>query len=86
MTGEVVGLRGSFTPTIGKEPDAKLIEEIEHLLEAVKAGEVVGLAGVFLNKDKVVSYAYSGVIAGYGVLGGLDCLKARLIREVLANE
>lgn len=85
MTAEVVGLRGTFQP-IAAEPDTRLIEEMERLLEAVKSGEVVGVAGVFLNKDKVVSYSYSGVIAGYGVLGGIDCLKQRLLREVLATE
>lgn len=86
MTAEVVGLRGTFQPVVTAEPDKRLIEEMERLLEAVKSGEVVGVAGVFLNKDKVVSYSYSGVIAGYGVLGGIDCLKQRLLREVLATE
>lgn len=86
MTAEVVGLRGTFQPVVTSEPDKRLIEEMERLLEAVRSGEVVGVAGVFLNKDKVVSYSYSGVIAGYGVLGGVDCLKQRLLREVLATE
>jgi hypothetical protein len=85
MSGEVIGLRGVFQP-VAAEPDQNLIEEIERLLEAVRAGEIVGMAGVFLNKDKVVSYSYSGLVAGYGILGGLDCLKQRLTREVLANE
>lgn len=85
MTADVVGLRGIFQP-VDSEPDEKLIEEVERLLEAVRSGEIVGMAAVFLNKDKVVSYSYSGLVAGYGMLGGLDCLKQRLTREVLANE
>ena len=82
---EVIGLRGAFYADTSK-PDPKLVEELERLLEAARAGEMIGMAGVFVNKDKVVSYSYAGIVAGYGMLGGIDCMKERLVREVLAQE
>jgi hypothetical protein len=86
MSAEVVSLHGAPVTAAEANPDKRLVEELERLLEAARAGELVGIAGVFLNKDRIVSYSYSGIVAGYGVLGGLDCLKQRLVREVLAQE
>ncbi len=86
MSAEVVSLHGAPVAAPDLKPDDQLVGELERLLEAARAGELVGMAGVYLNKDKVVSYAYSGLIAGYGVLGGLDCLKTRLVRDLLSRE
>lgn len=84
MSNNVVSLRGSFAATPA-EPNRALIDELERLLEAARAGEIVGMAGCYVHKDKVVSYSYAGAVASYGMLGGLDCVKERLLRIALAR-
>ncbi len=85
MSENVVGLRGHFQlPSI--EPNATVIEELERLLEAARAGEILGLAGAYVHRDKVVSYSYAGAVASYGMLGGLDCVKERLLNIAMARE
>ena len=66
----VISLRGHFTP-LSAEPNSTVVEELERLLEAARAGEIVGLAGTYIHRDKVVSYSYAGAVASYGMLGGL---------------
>lgn len=85
MSDNVVSLRGKFTPP-DAEPNATVIEELERLLKAAKAGEIRGLAGAYVHKDKVVSYSYAGAVASYGMLGGLDCVKERLLRIATAQD
>ena len=68
MSENVISLRGHFTPP-SAEPNTTVIEELERLLEAAKAGEILGLAGAYIHKDKVVSYSYAGAVASYGMLG-----------------
>ncbi len=79
MSENVVSLRGSFQVEAA-EPNQTVVAELERLLEAARAGELVGLAGTYLHKDKSVAYSYAGGVAGYGMIGGLECLKARLTR------
>jgi len=84
MSENVVSLHGkTFAPP---EPaaNATLVEELERLLEAARAGEIVGLAGAYLHKDRVVTYSYAGVVGGFGLIGGLECAKERLLRIALA--
>ncbi|MEP9368996.1 hypothetical protein [Xanthobacter sp. VNH20] len=80
MSEKVISLRGAALPsTPTPSPNPTVVAELERLLEAARAGELVGLAGTFLHKDHNVTYAYAGSVGGYGMIGGLACLKARLV-------
>jgi len=68
------------------QPNATVIEELERLLEAARAGEIIGLAGSYVHRDKVVTYSFAGIVGSYGLIGGLDCVKERLIRIALAKD
>lgn len=85
MSENVVSFRGGFTLPQA-QPNHTLIEEIERLLEAARAGEIVGMAGTYMHRDKTVSYSYAGAVASFGMLGGLDCVKERLLRIALSKE
>jgi len=85
MSEKVVSLRGAH-PIQSAQPNMTVVEELERLLEAAKAGEIVGLAGTYVHKDKVVTYSYAGAVASYGMLGGLECVKERLLRIALSQE
>jgi hypothetical protein len=82
---EVVSLHGTYQPPI-VEPNATVVQELERLLEAARAGEIVGLAGSYMHKDKVVTYSYAGLVAGYSIVGGLSCLKERLMQIIMARD
>ena len=81
MSAEIVTLNGAV-PVM--EPEAKpnetLVQELERLLQAARAGQIVGMAGAYQHRDRIITYSYAGMIGGYAVLGGLDCLKERLVR------
>ncbi len=85
MSDKVVNIRGGFALP-SAQPNPTLIEELERLLDAARAGEIVGMAGTYVHRDKTVSYSYAGAIASYGMLGGLDCVKERLLRIALSKE
>ena len=85
MAAEVVSLNGAVALPDAK-PNETLVQELERLLEAARAGEIVGMAGAYQHKDRVITYSYAGHVGGYGLLGGLDCVKARLIRLALASD
>ncbi len=85
MSDNVISLRGQYAPP-SPEPNATVIEELERLLEAARAGEILGLAGAYVHRDKVISYSYAGAVASYGMLGGLDCVKERLLRIAIERE
>ena len=84
MAAEVVSLKGAVPVADGK-PIETVVRELERLLEAAKAGEVVGMAGAYQHKDRVVTYSYAGQVGGYSILGGLDCVKERLVRLILRD-
>jgi hypothetical protein len=85
MAAEVVSLNGAVALPDAK-PNETLVQELERLLEAARAGEIVGMAGAYQHKDRVITYSYAGHVGGYGLLGGLDCVKARLLRLALASD
>jgi hypothetical protein len=85
MTDNVISLRGSFA-TPPAHPNRTVVEELERLLQAAKAGDIVGLAGTYVHKDKVVTYSFAGAVASYGMIGGLDCVKERLLRLAIAQD
>lgn len=72
-------------PLSEAHPNETLVRELERLLEAAKAGEIVGLAGAYQHKDRVVTYSFAGQVGGYGLLGGIDCVKSRLLQLALAR-
>jgi hypothetical protein len=86
MSAEIVSLTGAVTLA---EPEAKpnetLVQELERLLQAARAGQIVGMAGAYQHQDRVITYSYAGTIGGYAVLGGLDCLKERLVRLAVSR-
>ena len=80
MSDNVVTLHGSFAPKPPAEVDNRLIDELERVLAAVRSGEIIGMAGAFLHKDKGASYAFAGLVGTYSMVGGLECAKQRLVR------
>lgn len=83
----VVSLDGKvFTPPEGPQISATLVGELERLLEAAKLGDIVGMAGSFIHADRLVSYSFAGAVGGFGVIGGLECLKERLVRHALTAD
>ena len=49
MSEKVVSLRGNFNVPPA-QPNNTLIEEIERLLEAARAGEIVGMTGTYCTQ------------------------------------
>lgn len=84
MSDNVVALRGDVS-VAGFVVNERLVEEMERLLEAARSGEIVGLAGAYLHKDKNASYSFAGSIGSYGLIGGLECAKQRLLGIVLGR-
>jgi hypothetical protein len=87
MADNVVNLFGAAPQTQPEgQPNATVIEELERLLQAARAGEIIGLAGSYVHRDKVVTYSFAGIVGSYGLIGGLDCVKERLVRIALAKD
>ena len=84
MSDKVVALRGEFKPQ-QPEVNERLIEELERLLEAARAGEIIGMAGSYLHPEKGASYSFAGVVGSYSLIGGLECAKERLLSIVLGR-
>jgi hypothetical protein len=86
MSAEIVSLNGAVPIA---EPEAKpnetLVQELERLLQAARAGQIVGMAGAYQHQDRIITYSFAGAIGGYAVLGGLDCLKERLLQLAVAR-
>jgi hypothetical protein len=86
-TSNIVSLDGrAFTPPDAPQVSATLVGELERLLEAARGGEIVGMAGSFIHSDRLVSYSFAGAVGGFGVIGGLECLKERLVRHALTTD
>ena len=84
MSDNVVALRGEYQP-LNNEPNDRLVQEIERLLDMARSGEIVGMAGTYLHKDKGASYSFAGIVGSYGLIGGLEFAKARLLSIVLGR-
>jgi hypothetical protein len=39
-----------------------------------------------MHKDKVVTYSYAGLVAGYSIVGGLSCLMDRLKSIIMSRD
>jgi hypothetical protein len=85
MSDNVVSLRGQFHEPPA-QPNDTVVKELERLLKAAQAGDIVGIAGTYVHKDKVVTYSYAGAVASYGMIGGLDCVKERLLRIAVSRD
>ena len=82
MADNVVALRGIIeTPQV--KPNERLVEELERLLEAARSGEILGMAGAYLHREKGASYSFAGTVASFSLIGGLECAKTRLLGIVL---
>ena len=79
MSEKVVALHGTYQPPV-VQVDSKLVEELERILDGARSGEIIGMAGTYLHKDRAASYSFAGVVATYSMLGGLECAKDRLLR------
>jgi hypothetical protein len=86
MSAQVVTLNGTPIATVEPQPNETLVQELERLLQAARAGQIVGLAGAYQHQDRAVTYSYAGMVGGFGLLGGLDCLKEHLLRLVLPRD
>jgi CO dehydrogenase/acetyl-CoA synthase delta subunit len=84
MSAEIVSLVGAV-PLVEATPNETLVKELERLLTAARAGQIVGMAGAYQHHDRIITYSYAGAVGGYAVLGGLDCLKERLVRLAVSR-
>lgn len=84
MSDNVISLRGaSEGPTaVSGQPNPSCVNELERLLEAARAGEIIGLAGSYVHCNHVVSYSYAGALGGYSLIGGLTHLKHILMSRL----
>jgi hypothetical protein len=85
MSAQIVSLNGADLTIYQPAANESLVQELERLLQAARAGQIVGMAGAYQHQDRVITYSYAGAVGGYGVLGGLDCLKERLLRLALSR-
>jgi hypothetical protein len=88
MSDNVVPLRAGLLPQGEPEKpevNERLVEELERILEAARAGEIVGMAGAYLHREKGASYSFAGVVGSYSLIGGLECAKQRLLAIVLGR-
>lgn len=81
MNDKVVSLHGAPLPEAGR-PSPTVIAEVERLLEGARAGEVIGIVGCYLHRDRSTSFSFAGQVAGFALIGALECVKQRLIRLV----
>jgi hypothetical protein len=84
MSEKVVALRGEFRSP-EPEVNVRLIEELQRLLESARSGEIVGMAGTYLHRDKSASYSFAGTVGPYSLIGGLECAKTRLLSISLGH-
>jgi hypothetical protein len=85
MADNVVALHGALLPDV-VGVDEGLVAELERLLEAARSGEIIGLAGTYQHKNRTISYSFAGRVGSYAMLGGLDCVRERLLRLALATD
>jgi hypothetical protein len=82
MSEKVVGLHGTWQPAPPPEPNESVVAELEELLEAARAGDLIGFAIACQHRDRV-GWCYAGATGGFGILGAIECLKERLLRAML---
>lgn len=86
MSAQIVSLTGTVIPSEPLPANETLVQELERLLQAARAGQIVGMAGAYQHQDRAVTYSYAGAIGGFGLIGGLDCLKQRLAQLTVNHD
>ena len=66
------------------EPVPTCVKELERLLEAAKAGEIVGIAVGLQFRDGMGSYSIAGRVGAYSLLGAM--LKAQHALLVVTDD
>lgn len=61
------------------------VKYLEHLLEAARAGEVIGVAVVMLRFDATADFEMAGVLGGYEMIGAVRCLEHNMIEQEFSN-
>jgi hypothetical protein len=80
----VVSISGDRVPQAG-EPNPRLVESLEDLLERARSGEVQGVAYAALDRDNLAHWCCGGLVGCYSVLGALTCLTNR-VRQVCEDD
>jgi len=86
MKDNVVSLFGGPPSVSTGAPNALVVQELECLLQAAQAGEIVGFAGCYLHRDNVTAFSFAGLVGSYSLIGAISCLKERLVRLVLSHD
>ncbi len=85
MSDNIVSLHGAGSHAAArateKSPVEGVVKELERLLDLARAGELVGFAGVYRLKTRPTEYSFAGAVQGFGMIGGLECVKLRLAQE-----
>lgn len=63
-----------------REPDPEVIETLEKLLEAARAGEIVGIMAASVCYDRLGRYDVAGKTANYAIVGACETGKMELMR------
>lgn len=79
-TKKIVSLRGEAIRA-PYEPDPKLVEGIEKLLEMARSGEINGVAVAIHNSDGTTQSLRMGLMSR-GLVGMLEILKLSTCRDV----
>ena len=85
MADNVVALRGALLPRPQPEVNERLVQELTRLLDAARSGDIVGMAGTYLHKDRRASYSFAGTVGTFSLIGGLECAKERLLALVVGR-
>jgi hypothetical protein len=88
MSAQIVSLTGAIVSgeaAPAPKPNGVLIKELERLLEAARAGQIAGMAAAYQHHDRTISYSYAGSVGGFGLIGGLDCVKERLVQLAIGR-
>jgi hypothetical protein len=88
MSAQIVSLNGAVVSgdaALAAKPNEILVKELERLLDAARAGQIAGMAAAYQHHDRTISYSYAGSVGGFSLIGGLDCVKERLVQLALGR-
>ena len=81
---KIISMRGGELP-LPLTPMPTVIEALEWALDAARAGEIVGVAAVFMHSDGATSSQMQGNLEREA-LGLLEILKADLVDRLRGNK
>lgn len=88
MSDNVVSLHGAkqpHSPAPQRLAVEGVVNELERLLNLARAGELVGFAGVYRLNTRPIEYSFAGAVQGFGMIGGLECVKLRLAQDAVEH-